>query len=68
MPPSNMAKIPLIGGATWQGKFIEAQQTKQTIMVKGDAFKVVQIFNDAIILARLSAQPVNEKKTEADPG
>jgi hypothetical protein len=61
-----MAKIPLIGGASWQGKFIEAQQTKQTIMVKGDAFKVVQIFNDAIVLARLEAQPSQNGQNSND--
>jgi len=61
-----MAKIPILGGKTWQGKFIEAQQTKQTIMVKGDAFKVVQIFNDAIILARLEAQPRPNGQSSSD--
>jgi len=63
-----MAVIPIVGGKTWQAKFIESQQTKQTIMVKGDAFKVAGIFNDAIVLERLTKQPVAEKKPEATPG
>lgn len=63
-----MAVIPILGGKSWQSKFIEAEQSKQTIMVKGDAFRVAGIFNDAIILERLKKQPVIEKKPEATPG